>query len=186
MKRSTETIIVLAALCLTGCVNGTASDTVSKSISVSFPAFSVPPVPTGSVVVSKSVTLDFSQALKDLAKVGTVSASLPVNTLSDGDLSFVKHIKLSATPEDNSLPPLVLADFDVPNSTTNSISIPVQADSSMLGNYFSEGAESLQFTFTVDHARALSVGAENGATVMYTVTVEADLSVNKSVTNIGH
>lgn len=187
-------IIAITTLCLAACVNGTASDTITKTEPITFEGIPTPDRISPDVIPSTytenaSATIDFSQAFTDLKKVGTLDISFPVSTLSDNgtNLSFVSHMSLTTTPTDNSLPPLTLSDFDVPSSTTTAIEIPISVDGGTLASYFAEGPQTLSFSLTVNVADAIAAGISGGSMVAsYTVQANASININKSISNIGH
>lgn len=173
-----KALIAALVLC-SGCIVGSASDTVSKSQTITFPP--VPPgLPSITVDEEDSLVFDFSQAISKLQQAGTVSVSLPVNSLTDDNLSFVQTLKLSIVPQDGSMPELVIASLTVPSNTTNTINIPVSVDGVTLANYLGEGPTKFDFVVSGNAATYPT----DGLIVVYTVEVDVSLNVNKNITDI--
>jgi hypothetical protein len=174
-------ILALVALC-SACFKGSAGDSLTVSKSVQLPAIPVSSVPNvGEVTLPPvSTTVDMSSGINDLSKIGTLNLSVGQNTLSDGDLSWVRHVSVSVAPTDGSLPAMTMADVDAPSGTTNTLDVSTTMGSSDLLSYFGEGQVSLTFTFTGD-----TNVPTNGPTLTWALQLNADISINKSVSDIG-
>src|ERR1700678_2672074 len=96
--------LLLLPLLVVGCVDATASDTLTEVNDVSFPA---PPAAAAGIVVSTDqiVPLHISSPVNELQKHGTLSLNVEENSLQ-GDISYLTHITLDLTTAD--LPDLVL------------------------------------------------------------------------------
>lgn len=170
--------LLLIAACAVACFQGSTSDDVSLSKSISF---DTPPVPAAvglnGQTLSAGTSVDISSALSNLSNIGNLTLSIPTDSLSSSeDLSWVQHITITVQPEDNDMPPATLVDTNV--SATNSINLPTVLSSDEINQYFSEsGGVNVNFALT----GTLPTSFTSNPSLVWNLTVHANISINKSL-----
>jgi hypothetical protein len=174
LKGKAMKLFSLLPLLFLGCVNLTASDSVSveQSVSIPVPGFTVPAGLTipAETLPTQSVQVDFSDVISHLNNVGTPSFAVEESQVSSPDLSFFGHIEIDCGS-------LTLIDADVP-SGVSSAQFPVLASDEQVLNCFSVPT-TLSFTLTTTPLSG-SVPAQS-MMLDYTLVLLASETVNKGL-----
>lgn len=135
--------LMLLPLLVVGCVDMTASTTMTEENQLSFPA--PPPAAVGfSATVDQVATLDIANAIDELQKHGTLHLNVEENSLI-GDISFLHHIQVDLTTP--GFPDLTLVDTDV-NSPSPYNNFPLLVSGDQMLPMLAASPCGLHFTIT--------------------------------------
>jgi hypothetical protein len=122
------------------------------------------------------VTLDVHDELASMAKLGSLSAAISKDTVSGADLSLVDHVTATIAAADGTLPARLLAQVDVPPSSTEVALAAAMVDSQVL-DYLKEGR-------VVVHFRLTGRIPEHPITLIHSLVARVDIAVASSVTKL--
>lgn len=170
--------ILFEVCALTCCVSGNLSDTASFQKQISVPgAGELGSDLQGVGVVQlpeQTFNFDVSSAFIDLNKVGTLSLTVPHNSLSNSDLSFISEVVVSIQPQNSSEPAINVSDYMVSPTPGTTIEMPVENLPTFL-SYVSGGPCTIGITISVNPAKA----PPNASTLDYTLDLGLDIKVSK-------
>ncbi len=177
-------LLLLSVLALVGCIQATASDTVTVTNEISQ---ALPPVPAGISVpkttLHQSVPADVSDAINQISKIGTPSLSITQNHLhsASGDFSFFDEVTITAQVSGH--PDLQLVDIVLtPDQKASAdLDVPVLVDGSQLLSVFASGNVNLDFGLTVE-GQPPTTGKLD---LISTISMDVSLQISKSISDIG-
>lgn len=165
---------------LAACVTGTISDSISIDQAFIYTLPSVPtppagtPIPVFTTTLSQSTTVDVSDAVAKMNKLGTLSFAPTVSEVkSNVDLGFVTHVRAQINS-------LVVVDQDV-TSNSDAIGLNVLANGSDLMSEFGAGPANLSITITVSTANGVTFPSTNMLDLEYVLGLNASESITKGL-----
>jgi hypothetical protein len=174
---------------LIACIQGTASDTITKTTTLDIPIPSIPMgvLPSGFQVpptkVDQTEPVDISSTISDIQKIGVPAMTITQNHVhsNTGDFSFFQEIEITATPDGGS--PTTVADMILTPAQQMSadLDIPVLVSGDQLLTMFEAGNVTLDFVLTC----AGTPPSSDAVALISTIGMDVSLSVSKNIGDIG-